>query len=136
MKKIIYLFIAMISLSSCSSNDDLDQDPIIGKWQLISQKEDNVEYSDDCSRRSTITFLENKTVTVSSYYDFGNACENISDSFSWMNLGNTGYELTYDPNDKETITIVFSENNTVFTVNESETYNNVTYTSSMSYRKI
>lgn len=40
------------------------------------------------------------------------------------------------PNDKETITIVFSENNTVFTVNESETYNNVTYTSSMSYRKI
>lgn len=97
MKKIIYLFIAMISLSSCSSNDDLDQDLLIGKWQLTSQKEDNVEYSDDCSKRSTITFLENKTVTVSSYYDYGNGCENLTDSFKWINLGNASYELTFDP---------------------------------------
>lgn len=40
------------------------------------------------------------------------------------------------PTDKETITIVFSQNNTVFKVNKSETYTNVTYTSSFTYRKI
>lgn len=88
----------MISLTSCNSNvDNLDQDSIIGKWLLISQKEDNVEYSDDCSRKSTITFFENKTVTVNSYYDDSNGCENLTDSFKWINLGNASYELTFDP---------------------------------------
>lgn len=137
MKKFIYLFIAIISLSSCNSNDDdLDQDPIIGKWQLISAKEDTVDYSDECLRKSTITFLENKTVTVTNYYDDGNGCENEADSFEWMNLGDSSYEFTYNPTDKETFTFIFSQNNTVFTVNESETYDNVTYTSSITYTKI
>ena len=137
MKKIILVLIAILSLSSCNSNDDdLDQDPIIGKWQLTSAKDDNVEYSDDCTRKSTITFLENKTVTVAGYYDDSNGCESEADSFGWMNLGNSSYEFTYNTNDKETVTFIFSQNNTVFTVNESETYNNVTYTSSITYKKI
>ena len=78
MKKILYLFIAIISLSSCQSSDEdsLSGDPIVGKWQLQSRLENGTETTDSCERQSTVTFSADGTVAIVSYYDYGNnTCE-------------------------------------------------------------
>ena len=49
MKNFIYLFIAIISLTSCSNNDDDDStspsiDPVIGEWEWVSFSVDGCIY--------------------------------------------------------------------------------------------
>ena len=51
MKKIIYLFIAVIGMSSCSNDDDSNnpiQDPFIGNWELVSETVDGIAVPLEC----------------------------------------------------------------------------------------
>lgn len=137
MKKVLYLFITATLLISCSASDDnaVDLDPIIGKWQLQSMQENGQEQSTECERQSTVTFFENGTITITSfstYYGENSACESEIETSTWENKGNSTYEID---DDMETVTVNFSENNTVFTVINSETYNGATTSIVVIYKK-
>lgn len=138
MKKLLYLFISLTLLNSCNSSEDdsPNLDPIIGKWQLQSVKENGREESTTCSRQTVLTFLENGTTTINNFYD-GNdngndSCESANGTSIWENLGNSIYKVQ---DDGETTEINFSENNTIFSVSKSEIYNSTTYTITFIYRK-
>lgn len=143
MKKIIYLLTVIICLSSCSSSDDdaSSSNIIIGTWQLKSETENGVERTTDCTRKSTITFLENGNGSQISYdesYDgTGNAvCENdYNGTFTWENTNATIYNVSED-GQSNSVELTFSQNNTIFSTSFSETYDGTTYTSTSSYIKI
>ncbi|UAM98934.1 lipocalin family protein [Polaribacter litorisediminis] len=130
MKKIIYLLTIIIGLSSCSSSDDDDttlaKDSLIGTWQLTSSKEAGVETSTECTRKNTLTFLENSNASVLGFYEEDNVCESESGTFTWVSNGNSNYTFNFGGGNTETYGITFSQNNTVFSVtidtNEVETY--------------
>ncbi|ARV13707.1 lipocalin family protein [Polaribacter sp. SA4-12] len=143
MKKIILLLITIVSLSSCSSSDDdmSSSNIIIGTWQLKSETENGEERTTDCTRKSTITFLENgngsQMIYDESYDGSGNAvCENdYNGTFTWENTNGNTYNISED-GENNSIELTFSQNNTIFSSSSSETYNGTTYTSTFSYIKI
>ncbi len=140
MKKIIFLFLAIATLSSCETKEDDNpnsSDIIIGTWQLASDKENGTEISTECERKSTITFLENGTSEEVYYYtDGSNNCSTESDTSTWENVGNSTYKIDYGNGDSETAKLTFSENNTVFSVTDIDDDNGVTYTYVITYKKI
>ncbi|KGL63957.1 lipocalin family protein [Polaribacter sp. Hel1_85] len=140
MKQIIFLFLAIATLSSCETNEDdnpSSSDLIIGKWQLISDKENGTEISTECERKSTITFSENGTSTEVYYYNDGsNNCITESETATWENLGSSTYKVDYGNGDTETAKITFSENNTEFSITNTDVYNGVTYTYVITYKKV
>lgn len=134
MKKILYLFIAIVSITSCESNEEINSDPIIGTWQLQSVLENGTEQATDCEKKTTIVFLENGTTTNESFNDDGNnGCESNTDSSTWVNIGNSTYRIDSDDED---VKLNFSQNNTVFTASISESYNGMTFTTVITYKKI
>jgi hypothetical protein len=143
MKKIILLLITIVSLSSCSSNDDDNPslNAIIGNWQLKSMTENGEERSNDCSRKSTVTFLENGNGSNISYdenYDGnGNAtCENaVNGTFTWENLTGSIYKVIEDGDITE-VQITFSQDKSTFSIEMSETFNDVVYSLISTYKKI
>ncbi len=139
MKKILYLFIAIISLSSCQSSDEdsLSGDPIVGKWQLQSRLENGTETTDSCERQSTVTFSADGTVAIVSYYDYGNnTCESIIGTTSWENAGNSNYVLSGNGQSSSPQKIDFSQNNTVWSTTTTDSFNGTTYTTIESWKKI
>ncbi len=128
MKKLIYLFIFITTLSSCESNEDDNpsSDPIIGTWQLTSSKEAGVETSTECTRNNKITFSENGNASNLGFYEENNVCVSEPGTFTWVSAGNSNYTLNFGGGDSETYGITFSQNNTMFSVtidtNEIETY--------------
>ncbi len=143
MKKIIFLLITILSLSSCSSNDDdaSSLNIIIGTWQLKSMTENDEERSNDCSRKSTVTFLENGNGSNISYdenYDGnGNAtCENaVNGTFTWENSTGSIYKVIEDGDITE-VQITFSQDKSTFSIEMSETFNDVVYSLILTYKKI
>lgn len=141
MKKLLYLFIATTLLISCNSNEDEENmsnsDPIIGKWQLESAKINGDEISTECEKQTTINFLENGVVNAVSFFEDGNGCESETDTSSWRKISDSTYRIEYEDEDEfEDIKIIFSENNTVFTVSMSETFDGMTFTSTIIYKKM
>jgi hypothetical protein len=143
MKKIILLLITIVSLSSCSSNDDdtASLNPIIGNWQLKSMTENGEERSNDCSRKSTVTFLENGNGSNISYdenYDGnGNAvCKNDDNGTStWQNSTGSIYKIIEDGDISE-VQITFSQDKSTFSIEMSETFNDEVYSFILTYKKI
>ena len=114
MKKLLYLFIAGTFLISCSSNDDSNLDPIIGKWKLASISLDGKEISigDECDQKSTLTFLENGSSEDVFYLDNGyGECNKTKGKSTWKNIGNS----TYIFNEFET-KLEFLNNNNSYTI--------------------
>lgn len=138
MKKIILLLITIVSLYSCSSNDENETtDAIIGTWQLNSYTEIGVERSDECSRKTTINFSENGIATVIGFENDGNSCKSETYTMNWKNSGDSNY--TFDTNDGQThsFKITFSQNNSVFSILlKSEVVNGETWEEIEAYKKI
>ena len=134
MKKLIYVFALFATLTSCDSDNEAasDIDPIVGNWQLQSTIEDGDEIITECEKNTTIFFDANGTATVNSFYDEGNGCQSETDNATWVNAGNSTYKL----DGEEAVAISFSANNTVFTVTTSESFNGMTYTMVITYKKI
>ena len=143
MKKIILLLITIVSLSSCSSNDDdtTSLNAIIGNWQLKSMTENDEERTTDCTRKSTVTFLENGNGSQISYnenYDGnGNAiCENDDNgTFTWENSTGSIYKII-EEGDISEVQITFSQDKSTFSIEFSETFNDVVYSLITTYKKI
>ena len=132
MKKLLYLFILSTILISCSSNDDESLDPIIGTWQLQSVLEDGIELTTECERKTTLTFNENGTTASVSFFEDGNGCESETETSTWENTGDSMYNADGEDN----VLLTFSQNNTVFSASTSETFNGMTYTFVITYKKI
>ena len=144
MKKLLILTIAMFSLLSCSSNEDTDSllggnsnggdDPIIGKWQVVSTTENGDNILTECEKNTTVTFSNDGTVTVVDFYNefdpFSNieTCESETGIGTWINTGNSEYSIGGDESQK----IVFSQNNTKW----STTTEDGNYTTIETYKKI
>ena len=114
MKKLLYLFIAGTFLISCSSNDDSNLDPIIGKWKLASITLDGKDISigDECDQKSTVTYLENGYTEDVFFLDNGyGECNKTEEKSTWKNIGNS----TYIFNEFE-IKLDFFNNNNSYTI--------------------
>jgi hypothetical protein len=143
LKKIILLLITIVSLSSCSSNDDdiASLNAIIGNWELKSMTENGEERSTDCTRKNTVTFLENGNGSNISYdenYDGnGNAtCENaVNGTFTWKNLTGSIYKIIEEEDISE-VQINFSQDKSIFSIEISETFDDEVYSLTLTYKKI
>lgn len=140
MKKFFYLFTAITILFSCESNDDdslPDGDPIIGEWQLVSEKENGVEESTSCSRRSRVTFSADGSFVYQGFYnETSTECESDSTSGTWMNDGNTNYTLDFGNGDTSTTKITFSNNNNTFSTTDVDDFDGQTFTYTETYNRI
>lgn len=136
MKKFIYLFILIITLNSCESEDDSSSDPIVGTWQLTSIIENGEEIATDCEKENTVTFSSNATFTIIDSYDNGNnSCSTDTATGSWKNKGNSNYSVTIFEKERET-KVNFSKNNTVWSSTNTDSDGGTTYTTTETYKKI
>ena len=114
MKKLLYIFIAGTFLISCSSNDDSNLDPIIGKWKLASITLDGKDISigDECDQKSIVTYLENGNTEDVFFLDNGYGdCNKTEEKSTWKNIGNSTYIF-----DEFEIKLNFFNNNNSYTI--------------------
>ena len=128
----IYLFIAITLLTSWSPDEVLD--PIVGKWQLDSQTVNGIEQTTECERNTTLEFFENGTITSESFYLDGVDCLSDIDTSTWENLSGSTYRVDDDPEGDRTL--IFSQNNTVFSFTMTEIINGITYEFIGAFRKL
>ena len=140
MKKIIYLFIAIMSLTSCSDNDKGDStsppiDLIVGKWELVSQTVDGVVETFDCDN-DILEVFENGTYTLDAYDEIspGNCFETNYEGL-WTNT-EAGYYFNITPNGSLSSKGVFSSNNTVVSFSADETIFGETISIVLTFNKI
>lgn len=137
MKQILYLLLIALFISSCSSNSESDSsiDPIIGSWKLKSISSDGIEESDECTRKTTIKFLENGTSDAINYdYEGVNDCRAYPVSGIWENVGDSNYEFT-SQYENSTYKIIFTNNNNVFTYSDTEEYNGSFYITTIVFER-
>ena len=136
MKKILYSFLLISIIFSCSSNNESESslDPIIGKWKLKSISSDGIEEADECELKTTIEYLENGTSNAVYYYEEINVCESTPVSGIWENVGNSNYEFT-SQYENPTYKIFFSNNNNIFTYSDTEEYNGSYYITTIIYER-
>ena len=137
MKKILYLLLTVLFISSCSSNSEFDSsiDPIIGSWRLKSISSDGIEESDECTRKTKLKILENGTSNAV-YYDYEgvNDCQANPVSGIWENVGNSNYEFT-SQYENPTHKIIFTNNNNIFTYSDTEEHNGQYYITTLVYER-
>jgi len=132
MKKLIYLFIAIASLTSCTPDEVLD--PIVGKWQLDSQTVNGIEQTTECERNTTLEFFKNGTIAEESFYIDGLDCLSDTDTSTWENLSGSTYRIDNDTEGDQTLN--FSQKNTVFSFTMTEIINGITYEFIGVFRKL
>ena len=124
MKNFIFLFIAIISLTSCSNNDDDDStspsiDPVIGEWEQVSFSIDGVVTPANCDENDVFEFFEDGTYTLDAFDEIttGGDCVVTNYQGIWSNTEGV-YYLSITPEGPLTAEGTFSSNNTVvnFTV--------------------
>lgn len=156
MKKIIYLFIVLFTLQSCSNDDSNPTDPvtvadnepettdtidpIIGTWKLTSDLVNGIEDANECNKNTTVTFSADGSY-ISDFYEQlnQNNCEATQKlEGTWVNNGDSNYTLVFTDEDGELTEVfdfIFSENNTVFTITELDIYNGITDTLTTTFTK-
>ena len=126
MKKIIYLFIAIISLTSCSNNDDDDStspsiDLVVGEWEQVSLNIDGEVTEANCVENDVFEFFEDGTYTLGVFDEItqGGDCFETNYQGIWSNTEGA-YSLSITPQGAVTAVAALSSNNTVvnFTVEQ------------------
>ncbi len=122
MKKAILVATAFLTALtfSCSSDDDGNNDIVLGKWKLEQTYTNDVsENISDCVKKSTMVFHDSGSLVIQPYDMVQQGSENICDSQGtqsgfWKNLGKENkYEFTIghgDNAEKGTVTIVVEGN--------------------------
>jgi len=120
MKKILVLTITMFSLLACSSDDENNLDPIIGTWYKFSQ---NGEEFGECEKKTTFTFSENGTYSITPYVTLNNECIiDGKDDGNWSNKSEGNYGIIPSGETEEAVAkIVFSNNNNTLTFTQENT---------------
>ena len=139
MKKIIYLFIAVMGISSCSNDDDSNnptQDPFVGNWELASETVNGTAVTLDCDA-DTLEVSEDGSYTLNrAFTDILGDCYPETFSGIWNNLGESVYSLNFTPDGPITTELTFSSNNTVMSFTQEKTQEGVTFTLVLTYNKV
>ena len=134
MKKFIYLFIAIISLTSCSNNDDDDStspsiDLVVGEWEQVLITINGEEFSSNCDENDSFEFFEDGTYTLGVFDEITTGGDCIVQNYQgiWSNTEGA-YSLSITPQGPVTAVAAFSSNNTVvnFTVESDGNVNIIT----------
>lgn len=141
MKKIIYLFIVVIGMSSCSSDNDSNnptQDPFIGNWELASETENGITVPLECEADNLEVSEDGSyTINIENTDNLGNC---FAETFSglWINLGESVYSLNSTPDGPLTTELTFSSNNTVmsFTQEQTDSLSGFTVTLVITFNKV
>ena len=139
MKKIIYLFIVVIGMSSCSNDDDSNnptQDPFIGNWELASEIVNGTAVPLECdSDKLEVSEDGSYTINVENTDNLGNC---FAETFSglWNNLGESVYSLNSTPDGPLTPELTFSSNNTVMSFTLEQTEGGVTVAVVVTFNKV
>ena len=111
MKKLLLLVLAITVFTSCSSDDVIDSDSIIGTWKLISHSD--VTPLPDCMKNSVITFKSNGTLAGTVYEA---DCDKNTVSGSYTKDTDTLYIITIPNANSDTeITAELSSNKLIWT---------------------
>lgn len=92
MKKLLMIFMSLVFLTACSSDDDSNSngdDPIIGTWILVGSSITNPQA---CTQESTITFNQDNSGS-GTFYIAETECQPQNSSGNWQNLGNSRYSI-------------------------------------------
>lgn len=124
MKRIFNLLITSLFLISCGSNNDnvnLSTDKIVGNWNLFSQKIDDTETITDCTKQTTFNFESDRILRQTFYSFFNNNCSAGSQIISsWVFSGDSKYRITNSSGASQTLEFSFSENDTKFSISETD----------------
>ena len=109
---VLSIAISLISLCSCNGDEPISpDDSIVGQYKLIKISQNGNDITNDCTKRGTLTFLANNSLTMT-YYNIppGGVCSSNGLSGTWRK-SSSKYFLTLDGDD------IFSEfNGDTFTV--------------------
>tara|TARA_R110002072_G_scaffold72354_1_gene173005 strand:+ start:27592 stop:28038 length:447 start_codon:yes stop_codon:yes gene_type:complete len=109
MKKLItILFIGVLTLSGCSSDDGNNiQDPLIGEWKQYSyilintdgSETETIHSPEDCSYQNTFIFKSDGSVDSWLYFlDKDQECSLLEDlltEFTWLKTDSNNYKYTF-----------------------------------------
>jgi len=113
------LFICLFLFLNISAQNSKTE-KLIGKWKLIEEIENGKETSTECTRKTTVEFLNNGTYNISEFVEeseFDDTCTPELRNGKWKNVGKSKYIF----NEKNTSEIIF-ENETYYYITESEEY--------------
>lgn len=117
MKKTLLVVLAMVvTLAGCSKDEEVKQDPIIGKWKLISlntYSNGEIEpYKEltDCEKKSQLEFKTDGSGKRDFYDPYNNECIGVHDVYTWSNKGNHTYEIKLGENEVQNTKITFEGN--------------------------
>ncbi len=125
MKKILILSVILVSLFSCSDDDETNLDPIIGTWKLEKQQIEDfdgtiVDETNECTIQSTLIFKSDNTSSVQLFGgpdQDGNCASDPVSKADWVNKGGNKYEILEEgETTPDVLEINFEENNTKFTI--------------------
>lgn len=99
MKKLLYLFIAVATLVSCSdddSSDDGNNNSIEGTWFLFGARSGGVTTPfPECNQQTNITFMANGDADSEYYEEVAGSCTmTMEDSGDWSTDGNGSYTFS------------------------------------------
>ena len=117
-------------LFSCSSSNDAlteSSDAIVGNWSLESQLINGQETINDCNKQTLFSF-ESGRILRQQFYSMPNTiCVAGNQIIStWLHIGDSKYEIVSSSQTTRVITVTFSENNTKFSLTETDSNNKVT----------
>lgn len=113
----VFLLVAgLLSLSSCSSDDDGDtkSNTVIGTWTLVEMNPDVVGL-DDCPDKPVINFKADKNADWT-VYDTDNNCQESTDTGTWEQNSATEYTINVPELGEISGTVTFNSS-TSFTFN-------------------
>ncbi|GHA45647.1 hypothetical protein GCM10007103_28410 [Salinimicrobium marinum] len=108
MKKILYTMLLSVILLSCSDDDDVEVNPLVGSWELMAVDNEAV-YDAPEDEEIVITFKEREYIGETSVNEFGGDYEIVSNRLlltnsytseigetAWGNLFYEGIRNAYD----------------------------------------
>ncbi len=117
MKNLLVLTIVMMGLFSCSSEDSVNSDSIIGQWKLTSHSD--VEDLPDCMKNTIIIFNSNNTITGTVYEA---DCDKNTVSGNYAEVTESIYKITFPNSNSSTeVTVELSSNKLIWTEKNSFT---------------
>lgn len=110
MKNILILSLTLFTLLSCSSDDKINSNSIVGVWKLISHSD--VDPLPDCMKNSVLTFNSNGSFAGKVYE--GDCDENVV-SGNFSEVTETIYKIAFPNSNSNTeITAELSSNKLIW----------------------
>ena len=105
---LITLVVSALTFSSCNNDDD-SPDQLIGKWKLVQEFENDVEYQLDCEDQIILEFKADASFAVE-YFNLDNndncVSEGVMEIGTWENKSNNSYGIT-SQGGTETVELLF-----------------------------